>query len=125
MVKLTTTICQYIISEFKPSLSYTRHTVSTNKIKLEASFHREKARQNRYMMSTLLAVGVWISITYSPFILSRYSFNSNHVGLAVRISSSLALTLLWMLAQVKFTFLVALCMHHNYDLHSFLLFSSL
>lgn len=58
MVKLTTTICQYIISEFKPSLSYTRHTVSTNKIKLEASFHREKARQNRYIMSTLLAVGV-------------------------------------------------------------------
>lgn len=55
------------------------------------------------------------------FVVLLSGFNSNHMGFAIRISLSLALTLLWVFAQVKFTFLVALCIYCSYDPHSFLL----
>jgi hypothetical protein len=59
-------------------------------------------------MSTLLAVGVsGFQLFMHNYIALFYICNNDRVGFAISISPSLALTLLWMLAQAKLTFLVA------------------
>lgn len=60
------------------------------------------------IMSTLLAVGVSrFQLLMHNYIALFYNRSNDHVGFAISISSSLALTLLWMLAQVRLTVPVA------------------
>lgn len=58
-------------------------------------------------MSTLLrAVGVsGFPLLMHNYVALFYSCNNDHVGFAISVSSGLALTWLWMLAQVTLTFL--------------------